>query len=277
MLTGNRDAYFKNYQGTGDELATTLNKGWLFTGQVQPVSGKRRGADPSFLRPEQFVYCISNHDQVGNRAFGERLSHLVSPAAYRAASVLLLLAPYTPLIFMGHEWAASSPFQFFTDHNPELGEKIIVGRRREFRDFAGFRDATVRESIPSPQEEGTFRRSKLNWDERESADRKDLLGLYRECIRLRNGIPALRLRSRENWRVVSLENDVVAVVYGERTDECCVLVTDLGGNGISMEAVEKIFGCALSFKTLLDSSGTDSGGDVSAETKQPRTILLQSI
>lgn len=275
MLTGNDDSYFKNYNGTAKELAATLERGWLFTGQVQKTTGKPRGGDPSSLRPEQLVYCISNHDQVGNRAFGERFSHLTSPASYRAASALLLLAPYTPLIFMGQEWAASTPFLFFTDHEAELGEKIITGRRHEFHDFAAFREAHVRETIPSPQDEQTFHRSKLNWVERDQPDRIAVLNLYRTCIKLRKEVPALLNRSRDNWRVVRVNNDVIAIVYGGGTDDCCILVCDLTGAGFSIEELSSIAGTGSRLESLFSSNDKPFSGSRDVSTKQPQTSLFQ--
>ena len=277
MLTGTRDAYFKNYQGTVDELVETLSRGWLFTGQIQATNGKPRGGDPGSLLPQQLVYCISNHDQVGNRAFGERLRHLISPAAFRAASALLLLAPYTPLVFMGQEWAASSPFQYFTDHNADLGHKVIIGRRREFREFAAFRDPAVREQIPSPQAEETFRRSKLNWDERDRPESCGTINLYRTCIRLRNTVPCLQNRSRDNWRVVKLSSDVIAIVYGLNSDDCCVLAADLTGAGIFVEAVKKQLRSEGNLETVFSSNNEQFGGGASGDRRQAETILLQVI
>jgi maltooligosyltrehalose trehalohydrolase len=275
MLTGSRDAYFKNFQGTADELSRTLSQGWLFTGQVQPTSGKPRGADPSSLRPEQLIYCISNHDQVGNRALGDRLSHLITPAAYRAASALVLLTPYTPLIFMGQEWAASSPFQYFTDHEPDLGKKIIVGRRREFRDFAAFRDPTVRESIPSPQAAETFQRSKLNWNERHGAAAQAMLELYRTCIDLRNTVPALQDRSRGNWRVVRLGTESVGIVYGDTGRNLSIVIADLTGAGIRPEHAGKELGVDGELKVVFSSNEKQFSGECSAPGAQPETMLLQ--
>ena len=274
MLTGNRDAYFKNYKGSGEELATTLEQGWLFTGQVQQTTGKPRGGDPSSLRPEQFICCISNHDQVGNRAFGERLSHLVSPAAYRSASALFLLSPYTPLLFMGQEWAASSPFQYFTDHNAELGEKIIVGRRREFRDFAAFRDPAVRQSIPSPQAIATFERSKLNWTEREDGPNRRMLQLYRACLELRRTVPSLRDHARDNWKVLRLAPEVVAIVYGLKTSAYSVVVADLTGASFSIESVAEKIGVARELQTIFSSNEHRFVGD-SEPGNKPQTTLLQ--
>ena len=103
-----------------------------------PAATSRAGTPAADLPPAAFVYSIQTHDHVGNRAFGERLNHQVSPAAYRAAAALLLLAPYVPLLFMGQEWAASSPFLFFTDHDAELGPLITAGRRKDYAHFAAF-------------------------------------------------------------------------------------------------------------------------------------------
>jgi len=274
MLTGNRDAYFANYNGTAEELAVTLERGWLFSGQVQKTTGRVRGGDPTALKPEQLVYCISNHDQVGNRAFGERFSHLTSPAAYRAASALLLLAPYTPLMFMGQEWAASTPFQYFTDHEPELGEKVIIGRRYEFRDFTAYRDARVRETIPSPQAEETFLRSKLNWSERDQTDKSNVLNLYQTCIKLRKEVPALKNRARDNWRIVRLDGGVIAIVYGGTTEDCCIVVSDLTGAGFSIDDVARKAGMSGRLERLFASNDEAFGGSSDAGSKQPQTTLL---
>jgi maltooligosyltrehalose trehalohydrolase len=199
---------------------------------------------------------------------------LVSPAAYRAASALLLLAPYTPLIFMGQEWAASSPFLYFTDHNADLGRKVTAGRRREFRHFAAFRDPAVRKKIPSPQAEETFHKSKLNWSEPEVTEKRGNLDLYGTCIRLRRTIPCLQDRSRNNWRVVRV-NETIAIVYGLKTNDRCIVVADLTGAGIAIGKVKAKLGIEREMETLFSSNderyctGRDETG------KQPETILLQ--
>ena len=120
-LTGERESYLRDFTGDTEELADTLANGWYYRGQPSPNHGKERGTPCAQLPPPAFCYCISNHDQVGNRAFGERLTASCSPEAYRAASALLCLVPYTPLIFQGQEWAASTPFLYFTDHHPGTG------------------------------------------------------------------------------------------------------------------------------------------------------------
>ncbi|HUG55136.1 MAG TPA: malto-oligosyltrehalose trehalohydrolase [Vicinamibacteria bacterium] len=200
-LAGDSDGYFRDFTGNVRDLAETIQDGWFFKGQRSEHLDGPRGTDPAGLRPRRFVVCLQNHDQVGNRALGERLSHQVDLAAYRAASVLLLCAPETPLLFMGQEWAASSPFLFFTDHNKELGRLVTEGRRREFQTFAGFSDPAARERIPDPQAEETFRRSRLVWPEAEREPHASTRRLYQALLRLRREEPLLRTASWEGFAV----------------------------------------------------------------------------
>ena len=179
------EGYYRDYTGSAVDLATTIQNGWFYSGQISVNSGEPRGTDPTGIAPSRFVNCIQNHDQIGNRPFGDRLHHSIDAAAYRAASALLLCAPQTPLLFMGQEWAASAPFQFFTDHNPELGKLVREGRRNEFKAFAAFADPHIRETIPDPQAETTFVASKLDWLERDKEPHAAVLRLYRELLQLR--------------------------------------------------------------------------------------------
>jgi maltooligosyltrehalose trehalohydrolase len=141
---------------------------------------------------------------VGNRALGERLNHLIDLASYRAVSVLLLLAPEVPLLFMGQEWASSSPFQYFTDHSPELGRLVTEGRRREFARFAAFSDPAAREKIPDPQDRSTFVRSHLNWEEAEANPHAGVRRLYQALLHLRASDSVLKDCSRAGFEVAPL-------------------------------------------------------------------------
>ena len=184
-LAGDADGYYKDFYGTTDDIATTIRQGWFFTGQHSDYLGEARGTEAADVPANRFVVCLQNHDQIGNRAFGDRLHHRVDPAAFRAASTLLLMLPETPLLFMGQEWAASSPFQFFTDHHAELGRLVTEGRRKEFQRFSAFSDPVVREKIPNPQAQSTFAASRLDWGERDSRPHANMLALYTALLSLR--------------------------------------------------------------------------------------------
>jgi maltooligosyltrehalose trehalohydrolase len=194
-LTGERDGYYGAYTPGVAGIAETIRHGWLYRGQIYPPTGRRRGEDAPQLRADELVYCIQNHDQVGNRALGDRLSSAVSTDAYCAASALLLFLPMTPLLFMGQEWAASTPFLFFTDHEPELGAKVSAGRRAEFAGFPAFADGTA--EIPDPQDPLTFVRSRLRWDERNQDDHGRVLDLYLKLLQLRRSDPVLTTSGRD--------------------------------------------------------------------------------
>ncbi|HVV50003.1 MAG TPA: malto-oligosyltrehalose trehalohydrolase [Polyangia bacterium] len=195
-LTGERDGYLACYQPGAAEIARVIERGWLFEGQTFPLTGKPRGKPATDLDAAAFVYCIQNHDQVGNRAMGDRLNAAISLEQYRAASMLLLFLPATPLLFMGQEWAATTPFQYFTNHEEGLGKLISEGRRQEFRHFKAFADPALRDAIPDPQAAQTFERSRLNWDERRTDPHAGVLALYRELLRLRRSDPVLRDATR---------------------------------------------------------------------------------
>jgi maltooligosyltrehalose trehalohydrolase len=209
-LTGERDGYFAAYERGPKGIARTINGGWLYEGQPYPPTGQPRGKSAGGLPASSFVYCIQNHDQVGNRALGDRLSSELSLDAFCAASMLLLCLPMTPLIFMGQEWAASSPFLYFTDHEPQLGRLVAEGRRREFAAFAAFRDPAARALIPDPQEKETFARSCLRWPERKEPQHARVLELHRRLLELRRTDPVLRDTRRENT-VAEARKDVLFV------------------------------------------------------------------
>ena len=272
LLTGTSEGYYKSYEGTVEELAVTLDHGWLFEGEQRERGQLGQSAEAATLPREQLIFCIANHDQIGNHAFGARLNQVVSPAAFRAASALLCLAPYTPLILMGQEWAASTPFQYFTDHEPHLGLLVTEGRRTEFNGFAAFRDPAEREKIPDPQAEATFLRSKLRWDEIGENRHAVTLRLYRECLRVRRESVALRNRSRDNLRVRLAENGMIKLLFGKTdTQQCLVLVDLLGGH--SMPLLDR----SRFWQPLLSSNEKRFGGDESPPFAQPEVRVFQSV
>jgi maltooligosyltrehalose trehalohydrolase len=201
-LVGDHEGYYEDFEGTLSEVARIIRQGWLYEGQPsRHHEGQSRGT-PARERPAyQFQVALQNHDQVGNRACGERLNHELDLDRYRAASALLLFLPFTPLLFMGQEFAASTPFLFFTDHAPELGKLVTEGRRREFARFAAFSDAARRDSIPDPQAESTFVRSKLRLEEAEVPPGAEVQQVYRDLLHLRATDVVLRSQDRQAMHV----------------------------------------------------------------------------
>ncbi|HEY5036697.1 MAG TPA: DUF3459 domain-containing protein, partial [Chthoniobacterales bacterium] len=268
MLTGEREGYYRSYDGSADELFETLRDGWLLHGEKRHRKRAKEAAECAAISPEQLIFCITNHDQIGNEAFGRRLNEKVSPAAFRAASALLCLVPYTPLFFMGQEWAAETPFQFFTDHEEELGRRVTEGRRDEFKGFALFGDPAAREKIPDPQAEETFQRLKLRWDELEKEPHATTFRLYRELLRWRRSLPALRGRARSRWEALPAEDGVVRLLFGRGGKEQCLVVVNLRGGHID-SATER-----NAWELLLSTNEPRFGGDA-AVSEQSEVRLFR--
>jgi len=181
LLAGDSKGYYAGYAHTTiEQLATTLKQNWFYTGQYQAYWNKQRGSSPSESSPDSVVYYIQNHDQVGNRPLGDRLHHQISEEAYRAATALLLFLPQLPLLFQGQEWAATTPFHFFSDHKPELGKKVTEGRRKDLDHLVG-----SGEGVPDPQDPATFLASKLRWEEIEAPAHARTLAWYKACLAAR--------------------------------------------------------------------------------------------
>ncbi len=270
MLSGAREGYFRSYRGTMEELAATLDHGWLLAGPERRSQALGRPGEAAGLGPQQFVFCIANHDQIGNQAFGLRLHQLISPAAYRAASALLCLVPYTPLLLMGQEWAASTPFLYFTDHEPELGAKVTAGRREEFSHFKAFSDPEVRMGIPDPQAEKTFQRSKLIWSEMNDPAHAAVLELYREFLRLRRQAAVLRDRKRENFRVLPPVQGVLRMIFGRAGAEQWMVVAGFAG-GQKMPPLEN----RDAWELVLSSNEARFGGEGGPAFEQPEVQVLR--
>jgi maltooligosyltrehalose trehalohydrolase len=180
LLTGETDAYYSDFaENPTEKLARCLGEGFIYQGHTTR-HGHERGEPSGDLPPSAFVAFLQNHDQIGNRALGERLHQLCSPQALKAATTLLLLSPMIPLLFMGDEVNAEEPFLFFTDHHGELAEAVREGRRNEFADFAAFKDPQRREHIPDPNALPTFLQSAPAFTENQHAQ------FYRQLLSLRH-------------------------------------------------------------------------------------------
>jgi maltooligosyltrehalose trehalohydrolase len=202
LLTGESEGYYEDFQLPAAQLARCMAEGFAYQGEVSPHRGQPRGEPSAMLPTTAFVICLQNHDQIGNRAFGERLTAIASPPAMAAARTLLLLSPFIPLLFMGEEWGSTRPFLFFTSHNEDLAKLVREGRRAEFQHFAAFANEATRARIPDPNEFATFADSIPPSDEAEEApfdvilrDTTDLLALRARAIT--PGIPGCRSTGSE--------------------------------------------------------------------------------
>lgn len=231
LLAGDCEAYFGDFSGSAIDLAETIRQGWFYRGQHSAHANQPRGTDPSGLPLPQLVICLQNHDQIGNRAFGERLHHQIDLASFRAATTLLLCCPETPLLFMGQEWAASTPFLFFTDHHQRLGKQVTEGRRHEFRNFSAFSNPKVRAKIPDPQAESTFLNSVLDWAECKREPHASTWRLYQALLRLRRQEPALRCRDRQHVKATALGESAVALERTTTSGPALLIVVWLKGRG----------------------------------------------
>ena len=186
LTTGETDGYYGDYASHPHaDLGRSLAEGFVYQGERSAYRGHRRGSRSDALPATAFVNFLQTHDQVGNRALGERIGALATAPALEAAIACVLLSPAVPLLFMGEEFGASSPFLFFCDFAPPLGEAVTRGRREEFERFARFRDADDRSHIPAPGDAATFERSKLCWEELERDPHRRWHAFYRRLLELR--------------------------------------------------------------------------------------------
>jgi len=215
VLTGEKTGYHRDF-GSLSDLAKSLKSAFVYDGRFSPFRDRRHGRPIRMLSGHNFLAYLQNHDQIGNRARGERSGQLLGVGRLKIAAALVLTSPFIPMLFQGEEWGASTPFQYFTDHqDPELGKAISKGRQEEFSAFGWNPD-----EIPDPQAVETFEGSKLEWAERESEPHRSILEWHKRLIRIRRTIPDLtdgrldrvqtRFDEEEKWFWV--QRGIVAVV-----------------------------------------------------------------
>ena len=188
-LTGRREAYYTDYTGSPQELVSTVKYGFLYQGQWYSWQKQGRGTPSLDLPHATFVHFLENHDQVANTSLGKRVHQLSSPGRYRAMTALTLLGPATPLLFQGQEFAASNPFLFFVDHVEGLRDGIREGRRAFLSQFPSLNDAALENALPLPDDPDTFRKSVLDWSERER--HTDAVALHHDLLEIRRSDPVI--------------------------------------------------------------------------------------
>jgi maltooligosyltrehalose trehalohydrolase len=215
LLSGEADGYYADYADAPlEHLGRALAEGFAYQGRSSAFrGGAPRGEPSAHLPPTAFVSFLQTHDQVGNRAFGERIDALADERAVRTALACLLLAPQVPMLFMGEEYASSAPFQFFCDFGPELAAAVARGRRAEFGRFAAFRDPIAQARIPDPGRIETFEASRLRWAERAAPGHRERLALCRELLALRRTHIVPRLAAARRGGRHALENGALHVQW----------------------------------------------------------------
>ena len=239
LLTGEKDGYYSDYEKTPvAQLGRCLAEGFAFQNDPSAYrNGKRRGELSKHLPPGAFVSFLQNHDQIGNRAFGDRIIESAPATRIKAAIAILLLAPQPPLIFMGEEFGARTPFLFFCDFQGDLATAVTEGRRGEFQRFAKFSDPEVRAKIPDPNAESTFTRSKLNWTALERPEHESWLRFYREMLALRRRaiVPLLRELIPGTGNFHTFERLGLAVEWRLKNGSKLKLFANLGDDEIPVQ------------------------------------------
>jgi maltooligosyltrehalose trehalohydrolase len=234
LLTGEHEGYYGDYADhPAARLAKSLAEGFVYQGEPSPYrGGEPRGTPSADLPPTAFVFFLQNHDQIGNRAFGERLTALADPAALEAAIALQMLAPQIPLMFMGEEHASKTPFFFFSDHQGALAEAVREGRHREFARFAVFADPARRENIPDPNAASTFASSIPRPDPQRSDGR---LQLYRRLLGLRRDEIVPRLKGARALDAFAMGEAAVSARWRMADGAVLTIVANLAGEPVRLD------------------------------------------
>lgn len=234
QLTGEKDGYYRDYaDNPAKHLARCLAEGFAWQGEVSPFrDGEHRGEISNDLPPQSFVNFMQNHDQIGNRAFGERLGQLVPMEKLRAATALQLLAPPPPLLFMGEEFGAATPFLFFCDFGPDLQSAVREGRRREFAQFERFNDPAVRETIPDPGAPATCIQSRLDWDCLDFHPHAEWLTYYRTLLAVRRRELFHRLAGSRSQGATVLGTGAIQASWRLADSSLLTLLVNLGDEAL---------------------------------------------
>ncbi|HTM26004.1 MAG TPA: malto-oligosyltrehalose trehalohydrolase [Vicinamibacterales bacterium] len=225
-LTGRREAYYRDYEGTAQELISCARYGYLYQGQWYTWQKKRRGTPALDLMPRHFIAYLENHDQVANSAWGSRLHHLSAPACYRAMTAWLLLGPQTPMLFQGQEFGSSKPFLYFADHEGELGESVRRGRVEFLSQFPSLTDTSLIPALPPPADERTFEACKLDFDERQR--HRAAYALHCDLLALRRSDPVLARAGMHRPEGAILSDRAFLLRYLDRDHGDRLLIVNLG-------------------------------------------------
>jgi len=244
LLTKERNGYYQDFGGI-NQLVKALREGFVYSGKYSSYRRKRHGSSSKHLPPSKFVVFSQNHDQVGNRIKGDRLSTLVSFEALKLAAGIVLLSPHIPLLFMGEEYGEEAPFHYFVSHSDQAFiEAVRKGRKEEFSAFQWEGD------IPDPQDQGTFLRSKINLDRRHKEKNKTLFDFYKMLIKLRKEMPSLSCLDKKGIQIKAFEREKAILMKREYGEDRVICVFNFNDKPIKIETIiengywQKIFSSA---------------------------------
>jgi maltooligosyltrehalose trehalohydrolase len=264
LLTRESGGYYRDF-GHMRHLAKALKEGFIYSGQYSPFRDRRHGSSSAHLEPRKFVVFSQNHDQVGNRMQGDRLTESLTPEQLKLAAACVLLSPSIPLLFMGEEYGEHAPFQYFVSHSDKgLIEAVRQGRKQDFSSF-GWTNG-----VPDPQDEATFLRSKIAPELRHEGDHRSLFQFYRKLIKLRNSLPALRNPKRKEMRVTCLEEKETVTLTIGRGGGRIVCTACFHEKPVEIPFPEADSG---SFRKVLDSSEDEESGAGPAGAPPPGATL----
>lgn len=250
LITGEKSGYYEDF-GNFSQMLTALCNGFVYAGTYSRYRRRRHGNASSHLSPERFVVCIQNHDQVGNRPRGDRLSSSLSPEQQKLASAMVILSPYLPLLFMGEEYGETAPFPYFTSHgDPDLVEAVRKGRREEFSAFGWDTE------VPDPQAEKTFRSACIDLEKRHRGVHRHLYAFTRELIRLRKTLPLFSAATRKGISVTGFGTEQVLMVHRHGHGDDVICIFSLSGSKQSVPMI----GIRGKHRKILDSKDDCWGG-----------------
>lgn len=259
LFTGEQFGYYKDF-GNIEHLTKAIKNGFVYDGQYSEFRKRSHGNSSLELPAEQFVICTQNHDQVGNRIMGDRLTTLVTFDKLKLIAGLMLTSPYIPLIFMGEEYGEDNPFQYFVSHtDPDLVEAVRKGRQEEFSEFH------AQGKAPDPQDEKTFERSRLDVTKKKLGHHKVLLNFYKKLLTLRREIPALGHLNKRDFDVFGFENDRVLVMRRWKSDDQILSIFNLNPDVVTVT----LLAYKNKWRMRLNSADAEWGGKV----KSPDEIL----
>ncbi len=268
LLTGEKAGYYEDY-GTCQQMAKALKESFVYSGQYSPFRKKFHGSDSSAIPGHQFVVFTQNHDQIGNRVLGERLSHLVSFESLKLAAGVLLLSPNIPLIFMGEEYAEDSPFLYFVSHtDPDLVTVVREGRKKDFAEFH------VKGEFVDPFSPETFNKCQLNWEKRQEGKHKVILQLYQYLIQLRRTIPALKKLDKQNLEACVIEEDKLLFLHRWNQNSQIFCVMNFNNKDVNFKAIPP----SSNWQKILDSSELKwmgSGSTLPDQVRQEQVLTIR--